>query len=959
MPKVSVIIPVYNTEKYLRQCLDSVVNQTLKDIEIICINDGSTDNSLQILNEYANRDSRFVILQQKNAGVAIARNSALRTVRGKYFAFMDADDFYPTNEVLQSLYNTSENEGTLVCGGSLSLCDAKGNYIKNNFQESYFIKNQLMNFIDYQYDYYYQRFIYNFSLLKNNNLYFPDFIRYQDPPWFIKYMAYAEKFYAIKDIVYCYRTGHKPYISEFNFIQAVALAKGLKLSLELTKKYAYETLHAKIVERINNNSHTTLFKNKVQENSDIEYVLKDTLSSLKQDTKFFFNDFWIAYTKYPKVSVIIPVYNTEKYLCHCLDSVVNQTLKDIEIICINDGSTDNSLKILNEYTNKDKRVIVVNQKNSGLSAARNRGLDIVRSPYVFFLDSDDWIEIDTIKNFYDTMLKGNIDIVLCDFVVIPEDTSMMNMSDKFKEYYNKFKKPSGLYKFEGNFFDYRVASCGKLYKMSIINAYKLRFPVNLINEDEAWHWYYFSVIKTIYYHDKSFYHRLIRKSSIMYMRNKNYVGILDILYILKHIYDKYEQQYKKYFYIVVKSLFKRLEYDQRLYKEANRKVKSLSKKLKIDYPILIVNPRYERILKYFFCVYVYNENTHKVINIFGLKIKLRKERLLKFRKNITMFLENILCIKNDGIYKVIGIFRIKIKIKRKHKELLVKLKEQEKSIKNLKDEIKNIVLSQTQDFKKELINKTDSVKKQFSDTLLTHKDEIKNIVLSQTQDFKKELINICKNNEHLNYTQLESLFWLSKRLKIKNSLPPMRNWAMSPDVLLKLHEYITNAKPKTVLEFGSGVSTIVICDALSQNNSGRLISIEHLEKFMEETMEVIKNENLSLFLDLRLAQLKIWTGEHLCNEKPVFWYDEKIVDTLDLKEIDLLIIDGPPGNTNPYARYPALPILYKNLSNKVQVWLDDTNRKDEAEIAHAWAEKYKLIPNFFNLEKGLTILCKT
>jgi glycosyltransferase involved in cell wall biosynthesis len=197
-PKISVIIPVYNTEKYLRQCLDSVVNQTLKDIEIICINDGSTDNSLQILNEYANRDSRFIILQQKNAGSAIARNSGLRIVRGKYFAFIDADDFYPTNEVLQSLYNISENEGPLVCGGSLSLCDAKGNSIKNNLQETCFIKNQLMDFKDYQYDYYYQRFIYNSSLLKNNDLYFPNLIRYQDPPWFIKCMAHAEKFYAIK-----------------------------------------------------------------------------------------------------------------------------------------------------------------------------------------------------------------------------------------------------------------------------------------------------------------------------------------------------------------------------------------------------------------------------------------------------------------------------------------------------------------------------------------------------------------------------------------------------------------------------------------------------------------------------------------------------------------------------------------------------------------------------------------
>ncbi|MDR1943047.1 MAG: class I SAM-dependent methyltransferase [Endomicrobium sp.] len=365
---------------------------------------------------------------------------------------------------------------------------------------------------------------------------------------------------------------------------------------------------------------------------------------------------------------------------------------------------------------------------------------------------------------------------------------------------------------------------------------------------------------------------------------------------------------------------------------------------------------YKEYAQWFFCTY--NENTHKVFKIFGLKVKLRKERLLKFRKNITSFLENIFCIKNDGIYKVIGIFRIKIKIKRKHKELLAKLKEQEKSIKNLKDEIKNIVLSQTQDFKKELINKTDSVKKQFSDTLLTHKDEIKNIVLSQTQDFKKELINICKNNEHLNYTQLESLFWLSKRLKIKNSLPPMRNWAMSPDVLLKLHEYITNAKPKTVLEFGSGVSTIVICDALSQNNSGRLISVEHLEKFMEETMEVIKNENLSSFLDLRLAQLKIWTGEHLCSDRTnLLWYDEQMINTIG--NIDLLIVDGPPGKTNPFARYPSLPATYNILSNNAQIWLDDFERKDENIIAQTWTDKYNLKTKYFNFEKGLAILEKS
>ena len=92
MPKVSVIIPVYNVEKYLKQCLDSVVNQTLKDIEIICVNDGSTDNSLEILEEYAQKDNRIIIISQENQGQSVARNIALEKATGEYVGFVDSDD---------------------------------------------------------------------------------------------------------------------------------------------------------------------------------------------------------------------------------------------------------------------------------------------------------------------------------------------------------------------------------------------------------------------------------------------------------------------------------------------------------------------------------------------------------------------------------------------------------------------------------------------------------------------------------------------------------------------------------------------------------------------------------------------------------------------------------------------------------------------------------------------------
>ena len=98
-----------------------------------------------------------------------------------------------------------------------------------------------------------------------------------------------------------------------------------------------------------------------------------------------------------KVSVVIPVYNVEDYLRDCLDSIVNQTLKDIEIICINDGSTDNSLEILEHYKSKDERIKVISQENGGISAARNKGIDLASGDYISFIDSDDYID----NNFYE------------------------------------------------------------------------------------------------------------------------------------------------------------------------------------------------------------------------------------------------------------------------------------------------------------------------------------------------------------------------------------------------------------------------------------------------------------------------------------------------------------------------------------------------------------------------------
>lgn len=213
VPRVSVIIPVYNTEKYLRECLDSVINQTLRDIEIICINDGSTDNSLEILKEYATKDERIKIIDKKNEGVATARNIGIKRTSGEYVIFIDPDDYYPANDILEILYNKTIENQVNICGGEFA-CFTNSNPtlvqdFGNSFEGYLFPQEGLINYIDYQFDYGYHRFIYNREFLIKNKIFYPKYKRFQDPPFFVNAMICAGKFYGVHKISYAYRCGHQ------------------------------------------------------------------------------------------------------------------------------------------------------------------------------------------------------------------------------------------------------------------------------------------------------------------------------------------------------------------------------------------------------------------------------------------------------------------------------------------------------------------------------------------------------------------------------------------------------------------------------------------------------------------------------------------------------------------------------------------------------------------------------
>ncbi len=210
-PKISVIVPCYNMERYLPQCLDSILSQTLGNIEAVCIDDGSQDRTGAILDEARSSDPRVRVLHQENKGVASARNAGLDMARGQFVAFLDPDDFYPDSFTLALLYDKATKNHALICGGSFSDYQEPTGRIITCYTGDYsgytFVKEGFLPYRDYQFDFGYHRFLYDRAFLEAHGLRFPPYARYQDPPFFVRAMILAEKCYCIPEPVYRYRVG--------------------------------------------------------------------------------------------------------------------------------------------------------------------------------------------------------------------------------------------------------------------------------------------------------------------------------------------------------------------------------------------------------------------------------------------------------------------------------------------------------------------------------------------------------------------------------------------------------------------------------------------------------------------------------------------------------------------------------------------------------------------------------
>lgn len=251
--KISVIIPIYNMEKYLEICLDSVNKQTLEGIEVICVDDGSTDGTLDILHNYEKKCHNIIVLEQRRQGAGAARNRALEVARGEFVTFMDSDDFYYDEYALEKLYNMAKEKQVLACGGSMISClEGKLNVIRNPLRKKMVFKvDDVIRFSDYQFCFGYQRFIFNRLMLLTNRIKFPLYMRGQDPIFMARALSESKQFAAISDMVYVIRAFDKKIKFE-NRKVIIDLAKGFRDLMKFAVEMNYKELQELVLMELQN-----------------------------------------------------------------------------------------------------------------------------------------------------------------------------------------------------------------------------------------------------------------------------------------------------------------------------------------------------------------------------------------------------------------------------------------------------------------------------------------------------------------------------------------------------------------------------------------------------------------------------------------------------------------------------------------------------------------------------------
>lgn len=431
-PAVSVIIPVYNVEDYLRSCLDSLLGQTLASIEVICVNDGSSDGSLGILREYEEKDTRLVVIDQANQGAAVARNNGIAAAHGEYLSILDSDDFFEPVMLEKAYGRAKATDADIVVFRSDTFYTETGEYEATPWtlrkkqlpEQQPFAGTDIVNdafkvFVGWSWDK-----LFKASFVRDNGLEFQPLRTSNDMRFVFCAIAKAERIATLDDVLahHCRGVGGLAETREKSwmcFHDALMSMKAQLCEWGLFEHYERDfvnyCLHASFW---NYDSLAEPVRSMLADKLVGEWF--DDFGIYGRDAGYFYNKGelrkrdLLAAAAVPKVSVVIPSLNSIDYYEECINSAVRQDLKDIEIICVDAGSNDGTRDIIAKYMKEDPRVRLIEPDMRSYGRQMNLGIDAARGEYLFILESDDYIESDTLSYYYGIAKENDLDFVKSD-----------------------------------------------------------------------------------------------------------------------------------------------------------------------------------------------------------------------------------------------------------------------------------------------------------------------------------------------------------------------------------------------------------------------------------------------------------------------------------------------------------------------------------------------------------------
>ena len=432
---ISIVIPIYNAEKYLEECLNSIKNQTYKNIEVIMVNDGSKDNSETICKRFSEDDTRFRYFTKVNGGVSSARNLGLDNVKGEYITFIDADDWIAEKH-LELLINSIKKTNSDIGVSS---------YKEFNNKDTYYIRvytkqeKNLLNFEKMNRDKFLSLFpkLMSANVCFNNavsklfrkdlvkNLRFDTSIKYgEDLDFYFRLYMNVDSISYVNELTYVYRIHGDSTTSNFNQEHAEQELTIFKQMYEKIQEIGLPTIHyfnklKKLLEL-----RMDFLENKVLLNEYLDFlkIIEGTVT-------------------YPNtlISVVIPIYNVSPYLRLCLESIENQTYPHFEVLLVNDGSRDDSKDICQEFIHKDKRFRYFEQENLGISVARNTGILNSNGEFITFIEGDDFVDPNYLEELYHAALKNDSEIVIGSYKEFNENDNnyYIHVFDDLEEHFKQ------------------------------------------------------------------------------------------------------------------------------------------------------------------------------------------------------------------------------------------------------------------------------------------------------------------------------------------------------------------------------------------------------------------------------------------------------------------------------------------------------------------------------------------